>query len=56
MDSLQAGFGLLSKSLFASAFCLCADDKSAAVPLQGLGRINTVEICETSNVIEIGTG
>lgn len=56
LASLQAGFGLVPKSLLASAFCLCADDKSTAVSLQGLGRINTLEICETLSVVEIGTG
>lgn len=55
-DSLRAGFGLVAKSLFASAFHLCSDDKSSSVPLQELGRINTLEACETLNVIEIGAG
>lgn len=44
MDLLQAGFAVVLASPLASAFCLHAADKSAAVSPQGLGRINTLEI------------
>lgn len=44
MDLLQGGFAVVLTSLLALAFRLHAADKSTAVSLQGLGRINTPEI------------
>lgn len=55
-DVLRAGGDLVSKSLFASAYHLCANGKSTTASHHELGRMDKLEACVILNVIGVGVG